>query len=85
MQGRDRWIPGVHWPASLTYLAEIQANQKRSLHKRGFIQQLIGAETHSQTLGRAQGIWQKMGRKNWSSHRVKDMARKPTEPTNQGS
>lgn len=44
----------------------------------------IDAETHSQTLSRAQGMLQKRRRKDFKSQRIKDTTRKPSESTNVG-
>ena len=54
---------------------------------RGFTQKLRGenAETHSQSLGGAQGILQKPGRKDCRSQRGQGHQKKPTESTNQVS
>jgi hypothetical protein len=40
------------------------------------------AESHNQTLGRAQGILWKKGGRITGDRWVKDTRRKPTEPTN---
>ena len=42
------------------------------------------AETHSQTLGRAQGIYGRVGDRTEGARGVKENTRKPTESTNLG-
>lgn len=34
MGGRDRWTPGAHWPASLTFLAKFQSSERSCLKQK---------------------------------------------------